>query len=52
MQKTLPPANISIGVDGKPPLVQYVLLSIQYAFLLSVYLVLVVIVVRAAGADP
>lgn len=52
MTKTLPPANITIGVDARPPLVQFVLLSIQYAFLLSVYLVLVVIVVRAAGAGP
>ncbi|MFI0845928.1 solute carrier family 23 protein [Mesorhizobium sp. IMUNJ 23232] len=50
--KTQPPANITIGVNQHPPLVQFTLLSVQYAFLLSVYLVLVVIVVRAAGAGP
>lgn len=48
---TKPPANISIGVDRSPPPLHYLLLSLQYAFLLSVYLVLVVIVVRAAGAS-
>lgn len=47
-----PPANIMIGVDDVPPPLQLVLLALQYAFLLCVYLVLVVIVVRAAGADP
>ncbi|WP_119268357.1 uracil-xanthine permease family protein [Taklimakanibacter deserti] len=47
-----PPANITIGVDDVPPPIQLVLLALQYAFLLCVYLVLVVIVVRAAGVDP
>ncbi|HVG50352.1 MAG TPA: solute carrier family 23 protein [Xanthobacteraceae bacterium] len=47
-----PPANISIGVDQTPPPLQLVLLAIQYAFLLAVYLVIVVIIVRAAGASP
>ncbi len=47
-----PPANIDFGVDDHPPLLQVVLLGIQYAFLLSVYLVIVVIIVRAAGAAP
>lgn len=46
-----PPANITIGVDETPPASQLVLLAFQYAFLLCVYLVIVVIVVRAAGAD-
>lgn len=46
-----PPANITTGVDETPPPLQLALLSLQYAFLLCVYLVLVVIVVRAAGAD-
>jgi len=44
-------ANITIGVDRTPPPLQFVLLSLQYAFLLSMYLVLVVIVVHAAKAD-
>lgn len=47
-----PPANITIGVDDTPPPIQLVLLAFQYAFLLCVYLVMVVIVVRAAGAGP
>jgi len=47
-----PPANITIGVDDVPPPIQLVLLALQYAFLLCVYLVLVVIVVRAAGVGP
>ncbi|WP_170984166.1 uracil-xanthine permease family protein [Rhodoligotrophos defluvii] len=47
-----PPANIDFGVDDRPPTLQVVLLGIQYAFLLSVYLVIVVIIVRAAKADP
>jgi len=46
------PANITIGVDENPPPLQYVLLALQYAFLLSMYLVLVVIVVHAAKASP
>lgn len=46
-----PPDNITIGVDETPPPAQLALLAVQYAFLLCVYLVLVVIVVRAAGAD-
>lgn len=46
-----PPANITIGVDETPPAFHLVLLAFQYAFLLCVYLVIVVIVVRAAGAD-
>src|ERR1700742_1033645 len=47
-----PPANISIGVNQTPSPAQLVLLAIQYAFLLAVYLVIVVIIVRAAGASP
>ena len=45
------PANISIGVDQTPPALQLLLLAFQYAFLLCVYLVIVVIVVRAARVD-
>ncbi|GGC81609.1 hypothetical protein [Chelatococcus reniformis] len=46
-----PPANIAIGVDQTPPALHLVLLAFPYAFLICVYLVIVVIVVRAAGAD-
>lgn len=46
-----PPANISIGVEGSPPALYLVLLAFQYAFLLCVYLIIVVIVVRATGVD-
>ncbi|WP_108659222.1 uracil-xanthine permease family protein [Acuticoccus kandeliae] len=46
-----PPANIVIGVDDRPPALQLLLLGMQYAFLLCVYLVIVVIVVHAAGAS-
>jgi NCS2 family nucleobase:cation symporter-2 len=47
-----PPANITLGVDETPSPFHLALLALQYAFLLCVYLVIVVIVVRAAGADP
>lgn len=46
-----PPANITLGVDAQPPPLQLMLLGLQYAFLLSVYLVIVVIVVHEAGAS-
>lgn len=46
------PANITFGVDDRPPAFQVALLGVQYAFLLSVYLILVVIIIRAAKADP
>jgi xanthine permease XanP len=46
------PPNIVIGVDQRPPFPDLVLLGLQYAFLLCVYLVIVVIIVRAAGAGP
>ena len=46
-----PPANITLGVDARPPPLQLMLLGLQYAFLLSVYLVIVVIVVHEAGAS-
>lgn len=46
-----PPADISISVDQSPPPVQLLLLGLQYAFLLCVYLIIVVMVVRAAGVD-
>lgn len=46
------PANIAIGVDQRPAPLQLLLLGMQYAFMVCVYLVIVVIVVRAAGASP
>lgn len=46
------PANLEYGVDDRPPLPNVVLLGVQYALLNSVYLILVVIIVRAAGAPP
>jgi len=47
-----PPANITVGVDEAPSPLQLALLGIQYAFMVCVYLVIVVIVVRAANATP
>lgn len=44
-------ADITFGVDDRPPPVQLALLAVQYAFLVCVYLVIVVIVVRAAAVD-
>lgn len=46
------PANLLYGVEDRPPLHQTILLGLQYALLNSIYLILVVIVFRAAGASP
>ncbi len=45
------PANLEYSVADRPPWVQVVLLGIQFAVIISVYLVMIVIVVRAAGAQ-
>lgn len=49
---TQKPANIEYGVDEIPPLLHVGLLGVQYALLNSVYLIIVVIIVRAADAPP
>lgn len=46
------PANLLYGVDDRPPLAHTIVLGLQYALLNAVYLILVVIVFRAAGAAP
>jgi xanthine permease XanP len=46
------PSTLEYGVDEKPPALHVALLGLQYALLNSVYLILVVIIVRAAGASP
>ena len=45
------PEGLIYGVDERPPWPLLLLLGLQYAGLLSVYLVLIVIVFRAAGAS-
>lgn len=46
------PSSIAIGVSQQPPPLQLLLLGLQYAFMVCVYMVIVVIVVHAAGASP
>lgn len=46
------PATLEYGVDDRPPVLHIAILGIQYALLNAVYLILIVIVVRAAGASP
>ena len=43
------PTDLVYGVDDVPPLPRLFALGLQYAILLSVYLILVVLVARAAG---
>jgi len=45
------PANLEYSVDEQPPPEQIVLLGIQFAVIISVYLVIIVIIVRAAGVS-
>jgi xanthine/uracil permease len=46
------PENLIYGVAERPPPVQLALLALQQVALVSIYLVLMVIVVREAGAPP
>jgi len=46
------PANLDYAVAERPPPLQVALLGVQFAVVISVYLVLIVIVVRAANAEP
>jgi NCS2 family nucleobase:cation symporter-2 len=46
------PLNIEYGVTDHPPPGQVALLGIQFAVIISVYLVIIVIIVRAAGVAP
>ena len=43
------PPNLEYGVDEQPPREQIGLLGVQFAVIISVYLVIIVIIVRAAG---
>lgn len=45
------PADITYGVDDRPPLAKLIGLGAQHVILMGVYLVIVVIVLRAAGAS-
>ncbi|MCP4328482.1 MAG: xanthine/uracil/vitamin C permease [Alphaproteobacteria bacterium] len=47
---TKPPEDLIYAVDDVPPWPRLILLGGQYAALLSVYLILIVVVVRAGGA--
>jgi len=49
---TVRPPDLVYAVDERPPLPRLALLGLQYAVLVSVYLVLLVIITRAAGVDP
>ncbi len=46
------PSTLEFGVDETPPVLHVALLGLQYALLNSVYLILVVIIVRADTSDP
>ncbi len=46
------PSDLLYGVDETPPLPRLLALGFQYAVLISVYLVIVVLVARAAGTTP
>jgi xanthine permease XanP len=43
------PPNLEYGVDERPPPGHIALLGLQFAVIISVYLVIIVIIVRAAG---
>ncbi len=46
------PSDLIYGVDDVPPPARLVAIGFQYAILLSVYLIIVVLVARAAKASP
>jgi len=45
------PSDLTYGVDDVPPLPRLLALALQYAILIGVYMVVVVLVARAAGAS-
>ncbi|MBN9023908.1 MAG: hypothetical protein J0H08_17850, partial [Rhizobiales bacterium] len=46
------PPDLTYGVDDVPPLPRLVALAVQYAVLIGIYMVVVVLVARAAKASP